>query len=297
MQALRPLPRCTESETLGWGPRKLGFNTLFSQLWCIQKFENLESKNYLEKWVFKERRILPSVFSWCLPAKSLNLDRNRKNSFPHGYPTATLLGFRGSHQLLKASWGSCHHPVPQLARPPRCQWACHRHPPLTSPQSPAGATGPRNHMTLRSPREPHRQATAHTDTQPTVAHTHTASCYTTRRSAFLLCHTPCHKHMHGTHCQAYIHILLLCSRHTHRHISHSTSSSQICLHIGLTCESVKVSVAQLCSTLCNSMDQGSNLSLLPCKQILYHLIYQGSPPRSLNSNGPGHTLHKLNKDL
>ena len=147
--------------------------------------------------------------------------------------------------------------------------------------------GPHSHMMFQAPRELHRQGTGpYRDTRPTVAHTHTASCYMIHRSSFLLCHIRCHKHMHSTHCQAHIHILLLCSRHTHTHthISHSTRNSQICLHIGLTCESVKVLVTQLCSTLCDSMDQGSNLSLLPCKQILYHLIYQESPPRILNSD-------------
>ena len=84
----------------------------------------------------------------------------------------------------------------------------------------------------------------------------------------------------------------------------SIQSTDNCVYLK---KSVKVLVAQLCLTLCDPMDcspqaphpwdslgkntevgshallqgifltQGSNLGLLHCRQILYHLSHQGSP--------------------
>lgn len=61
----------------------------------IQKFENLCSKqNGLGSWVFKDRRILLSIFSQWPPAKSLALDRHQRTASRSWYLTIMLLGLQ-----------------------------------------------------------------------------------------------------------------------------------------------------------------------------------------------------------
>lgn len=61
----------------------------------IQKFENLFSKqNGLRSWVFKDRRILLSIFSQWPPAKSLALDRHQRTASRSWYLTIMLLGLQ-----------------------------------------------------------------------------------------------------------------------------------------------------------------------------------------------------------